>query len=123
MAENVAGRYFAVSARSDRMGVRLEGEPLPGTWSGERLSAPVVPGTVQVPPDGRPIVLLADAQTIGGYPVLGHVAAVDLPVVAQLRPGERLRFLPVTLGEASERLAAREQGLALLRAGLKEKWA
>ena len=78
---------------------------------------------MQVPPDGRPIVLLADAQTIGGYPVLGHVAAVDLPVVAQLRPGERLRFHPVTLGEASERLAAREQGLALLRAGLKEKWA
>lgn len=84
-------------------------------------SAPVAPGVVQVPPDGRPIVLLADAQTIGGYPQLGQVATVDLPVVAQLRPGERMRFRMITLAEARERLAARERGLALLREGLKER--
>ena len=76
-----------------------------------------------MPPDGRPIALLTDAQTIGGYPVLGQVAAVDLPVLAQLRPGERLRFRPIALAEARERLATREQGLAMLREGLKERWA
>ena len=122
-ADAVAVPWFAVSPRSDRMGVRLEGEPLPGAWSGERVSSPVAPGTVQVPPDGRPIALLTDAQTIGGYPVLGQVAAVDLPVLAQLRPGERLRFRPIALAEARERLATREQGLAMLREGLKERWA
>ncbi len=122
-ADAAAVPWFAVSPRSDRMGVRFEGEPLPGAWSGERVSSPVAPGTVQVPPDGRPIALLTDAQTIGGYPVVGQVAAVDLPVLAQLRPGERLRFRPIALAEARERLATREQGLAMLREGLKERWA
>jgi antagonist of KipI len=120
-AEGAVTPWFTISSRSDRMGVRLEGEALPGAWSGERVSSPVAPGTVQVPPDGRPIVLLADAQTIGGYPVLGQVAAVDLPVLAQLRPGDRLRFRGIPLAEARERLAAREHGLAMLAAGLKEK--
>ena len=97
-------------------------EPLPlGEGAANLASAPVAPGVVQVPPDGRPIVLLADAQTIGGYPQLGQVATVDLPVVAQLRPGERMRFRMITLAEARERLAARERGLALLREGLKER--
>ncbi|MBW3550598.1 MAG: SDR family NAD(P)-dependent oxidoreductase [Proteobacteria bacterium] len=54
----------------------------------------VAPGTIQLPPDGQPIVLLADAQTVGGYPRLGHVIAVDLPLLAQIRPGEALRFAP-----------------------------
>jgi hypothetical protein len=80
------------SSRSDRMGVRLEGEPLGGglEGAGSMRSVAVLPGTVQVPPDGQPIVLLADAQTIGGYPVIGHVIAADLPVAAQLRPDLRV---------------------------------
>ena len=49
-------------------------------------------GTIQLPPDGQPIVLMADAQTVGGYPRLGYVAAADLPRLAQLRPGETVRF-------------------------------
>lgn len=111
---------FRVSPRSDRMGLRLE-ETLPAhAGPGDLVSAPVAPGTVQVPPDGRPIVLLADAQTIGGYPRLGEVATVDLPVLAQLRPGDRLRFRTITLAEAREALVARERGLAMLREGLKE---
>jgi antagonist of KipI len=113
--------WLKVSPKSDRMGLRLE-DPLPlGEGAANLASAPVAPGVVQVPPDGRPIVLLADAQTIGGYPQLGQVATVDLPVVAQLRPGERMRFRMITLAEARERLAARERGLALLREGLKER--
>jgi antagonist of KipI len=84
-------------------------------------SAPVVPGTVQVPPGGDPIILLADAQTLGGYATAGHVATVDLPLLAQLRAGDRVRFRVVTLEEARAKLVAREHALAILRAGLKEK--
>jgi len=109
-------RGFRASSRSDRMGLRLEGEPLSGAGplAGMR-SVAVFPGTVQVPPDGLPIVLLTDAQTIGGYPVLGQVIAADLPGAAQLRPGDAVRFEPVSLAEAREALRAREAWLAAMR--------
>jgi antagonist of KipI len=96
------------SSRSDRMGVRLEGPPLGRDRAdGSLPSVAVLPGTVQLPPDGQPIVLLADAQTIGGYPVIGHVIAADLPLVAQLRPGDVVRWQPATIDEAHR--ALREQ--------------
>ena len=114
-------REFTVSARSDRMGVRLEGPKREAGGGGNLGSAPVVPGTVQLPPDGDPIVLLADAQTIGGYATAGHVATVDLPLLAQARAGDRVRFRAVTLEEARGKLAAREHALAILRAGIKER--
>lgn len=85
------GRAWQVSARSNRQGLRLEGAALEGP-RGEEISAPVAPGTVQLPPDGKPIVLLADAQTVGGYPRLGHVIAADLPRLAHICPGETMRF-------------------------------
>ena len=112
---------FKVTAQSDRMGVRLSGAALRRATAGELLSAPVTPGTVQVPPDGQPIVLLADAQTIGGYPRLAHVIAVDLPRAAQLRPGDAVRFTPVSLDEARRLAHAQERALVLLRAGLAQK--
>jgi antagonist of KipI len=109
-------RIFRASSRSDRMGIRLEGEPLPGGESFAGMpSLAVFPGTVQVPPDGQPIVLLADAQTIGGYPVLGQVIMADLPRAAQLRPGDMLRFEPVSLAEARAALREQETGLAAVR--------
>ncbi len=109
-------RIFRASSRSDRMGIRLEGEPLPGGESFAVMpSLAVFPGTVQVPPDGQPIVLLADAQTIGGYPVLGQVIMADLPRAAQLRPGDMLRFEPVSLAEARAALREQETGLAAVR--------
>lgn len=113
---------FTVSAQSDRMGARLRGAALPRHAGRELASSPVTPGTVQVPPDGQPIVLLADAQTIGGYPQIATVISVDLPLVAQLRPGDRVRFHMVAPAEAHRLTAAREHGLSLLREGLKEKW-
>jgi KipI family sensor histidine kinase inhibitor len=116
-------RTYTVSMHSDRMGARLSGAPVARTERTELLSGPVAPGTVQVPPDGQPIVLLADAQTIGGYPQLCHVISVDLPLVAQLRPGDTLRFECVTLAEAHERVAARERALGLLHEGLAQKLA
>jgi KipI family sensor histidine kinase inhibitor len=114
-------RVFKVSTQSDRMGVRMIGEALRRSITGDLLSTAVAPGTIQVPPDGQPIVLLADAQTIGGYPQVAHVVAVDLPVMAQLRPGDEVRFIPVTLGDARELMAAQERAIGLLREGLAQK--
>jgi antagonist of KipI len=91
---------WRVAAASDRQGLRLEGEMLRPANPGERISEPVAPGTLQLPPDGRPIVLLADAQTHGGYPRIGHVIRADRPRLAQLRPGDRLRFQPCDRAQA-----------------------
>jgi KipI family sensor histidine kinase inhibitor len=114
---------YTVTPQADRMGVRLRGPALVRASTRELLSSPVAPGTVQVPPDGEPIALLADAQTIGGYPQIAHVIAVDLPLVAQLRPGDALRFREVTLEEAHELTVAREHAIAILREGLAQKFA
>ncbi len=95
----VASR-FRVSASSDRMGYRLEGVTLGLRAPTELLSEGVAFGTVQLPPGGSPIVLMADRQTTGGYPRIGEVASVDLGVVAQLKPGDQLRFHFISLDEA-----------------------
>ena len=113
---------FEVSSQSDRMGVRLKAQALARRTTDGVPSATVVPGTIQVPPDGQPIVLMADAQTIGGYPQIAHVISVDLPLVAQLRPGDKVRFRQVTLGEAHDFLLARERALGILREGLALKF-
>ena len=91
LAAALATRAWQVSPSSNRQGLRLQGEALPAP-SADGISEPVAPGTIQLPPDGRPIVLLADAQTVGGYPRLGHVIAADLPRLAQCVPGQRLHF-------------------------------
>jgi biotin-dependent carboxylase-like uncharacterized protein len=90
---------FAVSPESDRMGVRLTGAPIAAPRT-ELLSCGIVAGAVQVPRGGTPIVLLADHQTTGGYPIIATVIRVDLGVVAQAAPGEYLRFERVTPGGA-----------------------
>ena len=83
---------YTVSASSDRTGVRLEGPALQRVSADELPSEGVVPGAVQVPPDGRPIVFLANCPTTGGYPVIGVVPPTDLAHAAQARPGTSLRF-------------------------------
>lgn len=106
-------RVWRVDPRSDRQGLRLDGDAsslaLP-----EQVSAAVAPGTVQWPPDGRPIVLLADAQTVGGYPRLGHVIAADLPRLAQCRAGDALRFEAVDSAAAAEAWRRRRAEIARL---------
>lgn len=91
---------YTLTAASDRMGCRLTGTPLPLTAACEMRSQALVPGTIQVPPGGAPIVLLADAPVTGGYPRIGVVIAADLPIVAQTMPGESLRFVEVDRAEA-----------------------
>jgi antagonist of KipI len=110
--EVLHGTGYRLASESDRMGYRLDGPPLELARPLEILSEAVAFGTVQLPPDGRPIVLMADRQTTGGYPRIGEVATVDLPLLAQLRPGDSLRFRPCTLEEAQALLLARERGIA-----------
>jgi antagonist of KipI len=109
---------FTVTPDSDRMGARLDGPPLDRTDPRDLLSEAVAPGTLQVPPNGQPILLLGDCQTIGGYPKIAHVITVDHPIVAQLWPGDVVRFNEVPLGEAQELLREREENYARFRVGL-----
>jgi antagonist of KipI len=102
---------FRIGSQSDRMGYRLEGPALELSASLELLSEAVAFGTVQLPPNGNPIVLMADRQTTGGYPRIGEVATVDLPLLAQLKPGDAVRFRAISLDEAQSLYLARERDL------------
>jgi biotin-dependent carboxylase-like uncharacterized protein len=86
---------FAVSARSDRTGIRLEGPPLSFRSHEQMVSSGIAMGTIQVPPSGLPIIMMADHPATGGYPRIGCVVTEDLPQVAQLRPGAALSFREV----------------------------
>jgi biotin-dependent carboxylase-like uncharacterized protein len=108
-------RAWRVGAASNRQGLRLEGDALALRDRHEAVSEPVAPGTIQLPPDGGPIVLLADAQTHGGYPRIGHAISADWPRLAQLGPGDLLRFEPCT-ADVARRLAC-EQRQRLARIG------
>ena len=112
---------FRIGPSSDRMGLRLQGPVLALGRPREAISAPVATGTLQLPADGAPILLMADRQTTGGYPRLGEMASADLPAAAQLRAGESLRFLLETPEAARERLLARERRLQGLEAVLKSR--
>jgi len=109
---------FSVSPDSDRMGVRLDGPELKREEETDLISEAVAPGTIQVPPSGKPILLLGDCQTIGGYPKIAHVITVDLGVAAQLRAGDGVRFVEVSLQDAHRLLMERERDLERFRIGL-----
>lgn len=83
---------FEVTGHSDRVGVRLAGPALERSRTDELPSEGLVDGAVQVPPDGQPVIFLADHPVTGGYPVIAVVHPHDLPLVAQARPGQQLRF-------------------------------
>lgn len=107
----LTGVSFRISPRSNRMGYRLEGPPLVHARPGEPISEPVTMGAIQVPAAGEPILLMADRQTAGGYPKIGHVITADLCVAAQLAPGEFIEFDRCTYREAVAALIAREREL------------
>ncbi len=88
----LSGGVYEVTAESNRVGVRLDGPSLTRRREGELASEGMVTGALQVPPNGLPIVFLADHPTTGGYPVAGVLVAADVPRAAQLRPGQRVRF-------------------------------
>ena len=109
---------FAVSPDSDRMGVRFDSPELKREDNVDLTSEAVAPGTIQVPPSGKPILLLGDCQTIGGYPKIAHVITVDLSMAAQLRAGDYVRFSEVSLPDAHRLLLERERELERFRIGL-----
>jgi allophanate hydrolase subunit 2 len=91
---DVFNTAWALDSRADRMGIRLLGSAL--HYQGQPMISEGIPlGAVQVPPDGQPIVLLNDRQTIGGYPRLGALTPLALARLAQCLPGDRVRFTPV----------------------------
>ena len=102
---------FTVSRAADRMGLRLDGARLEHARGADIVSDAVTPGTIQVPGDGRPIILLADCQTVGGYPKIATVIGADLPRLGHARPGQTLRFAEVSIAQA---LDARRQAAAEL---------
>jgi antagonist of KipI len=109
---------FTVSPDSDRMGVRFDGSELKREDETDLISEAVAPGTIQVPPSGKPILLLGDCQTIGGYPKIAHVITVDLGIAAQLRADDGVRFFEVSLQDAYRLLMERERDLERFRIGL-----
>jgi len=102
---------YRVSTQSDRMGIRFEGKALIHRGHAETVSDAVPFGTIQVPSNGRPIVLAADRQTTGGYPKIGVVITADFPVLAQLRPGDEVRFHSINIEESLDILRSMEKAL------------
>lgn len=102
---------FRISPRSNRMGYRLEGPPLVRARTTELISEPMAIGAIQVPAAGEPILLMADHQTTGGYPRIGHVVSADLCLAGQLAPGDFIAFERCTHAEAVAALIAREREL------------
>lgn len=112
--DTLTSAEFRLAPDSDRMGCRLEGAALNVHGIEEMLSEAVSFGTIQVPRSGQPIVLMADRQTVGGYPKIAEVISVDLWLLAQLRPGERLRFELISLAQAQALYLQREREIVTI---------
>src|SRR5438093_6307434 len=116
--QRLTSKEFTVSPDSDRMGVRFDSPELQREDNVDLTSEAVAPGTIQVPPSGKPILLLGDCQTIGGYPKIAHVSTRDLGMAAQLRAGDHVRFCEVSLSDAHCLLLERDRELERFRIGL-----
>ena len=111
LAARVLSQRFRISPRSNRMGYRLEGGEDPVAGTGELISGAVATGSIQVPPDGRPILLMNDHATTGGYALAGAVITADLPIAGQLAPGDPIQFVECSLADADEALRLQEAQL------------
>ena len=94
------GSHYSVSPQSDRMGYRLTGPQIISKGSAQCISDGTAMGALQIPSDGQPILLMADRQTTGGYPKIAVVISADLPLAAQLAPGDRITFTRCTVSQA-----------------------
>ncbi|WP_257667612.1 biotin-dependent carboxyltransferase family protein [Parapedobacter tibetensis] len=110
---------YTVSIQSNRMGYRLEGPSIHRFVKQELLSTAVVPGTIQVTGDGSIVLLMADCQTTGGYPRIAQVAAVDIPLCAQLKPGDAVNFKEISRTDAEKLYIHQENQLDRLAIALK----
>ncbi len=114
-ADAFVDAVYTLSTESNRMGYRLAGPAINIEGGGQVLSEATPMGSIQVPPSGLPILLMADRQTTGGYARIGTVISADLPAAGQLGPGDTVRFTPCTSEEARAALVAQEQFLQQLR--------
>lgn len=99
---------YEVTPQSDRMGIRLEGHAMLGKNGMDIISDGIVFGSVQIPKNGKPIILMADHQTTGGYAKIATVISVDLPLLAQVRPNDKIMFVKISAKKA-EKLARKEK--------------
>ncbi|MCX8046449.1 biotin-dependent carboxyltransferase family protein [Anoxybacillus gonensis] len=102
---------YEVTSQSNRMGYRLDGPLLQRKHSVEMVSEAVTFGTIQVPNEGKSIILMADRQTTGGYPKIAQVIAIDLPILAQTKPGEQVVFRDISFEEAQRLYIQHELGM------------
>lgn len=104
-----AQKNYKISSLSNRMAIKLEGSHLALNDELSMPTVPIVPGTVQLPPNGQPIITLADGQTTGGYPRIGQVITADLSLLAQVKPNDTLSFYPVTIEQALSALKKKNE--------------
>ncbi|SFH69899.1 biotin-dependent carboxylase uncharacterized domain-containing protein [Tindallia magadiensis] len=115
------GSRYAVTNECDRMGYRLSGSEIVHKNGGDIISDGIAMGAIQVPGHGMPIVMMADRQTTGGYTKIANVISVDLPKMAQAKPGDQIRFQKVTVEEAQALLKKQEEELDAYRESLRNK--
>lgn len=113
---------YQISLKSDRMGYHLSGKPMVRKTKKELLSTAVTPGVIQVTGNGDLVILTADCQTTGGYPRIALVATVDLPLCAQLKPGDEISFTEISRDEAEELYLQQEHDLLLITNAINIKY-
>jgi len=105
---------YTISNQNDRMGYRLSGPTIKHKSGADIISSGIVHGSVQVPGHGEPIIMMADHQTVGGYTKIANVISVDIPVLAQMKAGDKIRFKEITLEAAQELIKKQEENLIRL---------
>jgi allophanate hydrolase subunit 2 len=113
----LSGEY-EITLQADRMGYRLKGPKIEHKTGADILTDATPPGSIQVPGDGMPIILLADGQTTGGYSKIATVISVDQDLLAQARPGDKVRFQRITITEAHRLLEEMEEKIMEIRRSL-----
>lgn len=116
--DTLLSSQYRVTTEADRMGYRLEGPMIENKGSADIVSDALLPGAIQVPKNGKPILIMQDAQTTGGYPKIAVAISSDLPSLGQARPGGMIEFSEVTLVEAHERLLRHRKSLKDLSSSL-----
>jgi antagonist of KipI len=112
---------YTLTTQVDRMGYRMEGPALSLAKKFELLSEGVTHGTIQIPPNGKPIILMADRQTTGGYPKIGQIMTADLSSMAQLKPTATIHFKEILHEEAERELLKKERIMAEIKIGIRFK--
>jgi biotin-dependent carboxylase-like uncharacterized protein len=114
--ETFLNSSYTITGQSDRMGIRLEGPPIKHIDSADILSSGISEGTIQVPKNGQPIIMMADRQTTGGYTRIANVISTDIPKLAQMKPGDTIHFQKISLSDAHSRIRLQEEKFqALIR--------